>query len=280
MLTHPNLIYDAPHPYFGMRDRTRKPCGRLVEGLRPRFTAPQIRDAIGRAQPTWASWEAHHKWGRAGNTDSENRAHATAPKNPMPQYMSAYMALLCGGHRTHTLERAPVIPSMFPVIPKVENDAVRALMEQHELMDYDVVEAFNFDADNRQYSVKTLGNCGVRWLMLRLMVDDAAPYVSVRLRAPEDVLVSPPNPVIGAEEFIVASWDVTIKTMRLWLLSVSAHPHLFRAADAGVLPAAAATWTHGTQRIHARMVWVKANHPAVFEEALRAAERFEANGAP
>ena len=272
-MKHPTLIYDAPYPYFGMRECTRAPKTPSVPNLRPRYTFPQIRQAVDRGMQAWIKWTA----------PPDDKQY-----NEMPRYLSAYMALLDGGHDTHVLEmRGPGgVPPWrpereFPPIPTATWAEVREFMAKHEITEDDVRDAFNFDPMNRQYSVRTLGNDGVRWLMLRLMCDDAGVCLTVRARRAND-----PHRVVDAASAArplkainaayvpapITSWDVRADYMAQWAMEHAVtHARSLAAAHTGVLPPSYPTWGVRAKDVHARQVWLKDNYTDIHAASLEVA---------
>ena len=168
MLAHPDLITSAPANYKGMRE-----C--CAPNWSWKYSFADIFDAIGSGQQTW------NQWGKVQTT--------TGNVQQMPQYISAYMALLDGAHPFYRCERHTLWPKergyrplYFPPLTTVKEEDVRSFMDKEEINDSDVYEAFGWDPmDTRHYSVRTLGNDGVRWGMLQLM-SDAHPYLVIQPR--------------------------------------------------------------------------------------------------
>ena len=137
MLLYPTLVYDAPYPYLGMRALTRPPKKRGETELRPLYTHPQIKEAIGRSQQTWAQWTARRP---EDGGHRPRKGMGGIPFVAMPRYISAYMALLDGGHDTHVLDITgprgvpPWKPEReFPPIPTATKEEVREFMARHQI---------------------------------------------------------------------------------------------------------------------------------------------------
>jgi hypothetical protein len=173
-LRNPHLVLDAPRPYFGMRDRTRPPreAYRFVRGvpvsvpLQPKYTFPQIRQAIGRSAVTWNMWETWQTRADQARTSS------------MPTYLSAYMALLDDAHPDFVAVWDGKNEGKWPSIKPATIEEVYAWRVKHGLGGLDgeqlISEAFDYDGAhiNRQHSIPKIGNDGVRWNLLRLLMDD------------------------------------------------------------------------------------------------------------
>jgi len=189
MILHPNITADHcdpgpnSYPYLGFRDRVRPPVKPGVKALQPKYSFPQIALAIGRTQQAWATWVAPEPDGSLDPAGKVRRGlQGRVPRTNMPEYVSAYMALLDDAHPTYALRRDwlnklkdadPRLALQFPPIPEASEEDVRALMERHSLTDADVFDLLGLPYGNRRYSIRTLGNDGVRWVLLRLAVDEA-----------------------------------------------------------------------------------------------------------
>ena len=188
MLVHADLVWDHanpdavlehPYPYFGMRARMRAPKNPSALKLSPRFTSRQVLEATGRSAQAWGNWTRGH--------------------SPMPKYMSAYMALLDDVHPTYRLRKLSVkdgsgvttaYTSLHPPIPTATYAEVRELMDDRGLTDEDVLKAFMVESTT-QFGPVSLGNDGVRWLILRLMCDDM-PLLKVSARRGDEPIVPEP----------------------------------------------------------------------------------------
>lgn len=177
MILYPDLIRAAPRCYKGLRDLVPKHVGAKPGTLRsaqtrPKWSHTHISWAIGRSDQIFRLWGKP----RPGYLDL-----SFAPSCDMPQYISAYMALLDNAHPTHKLRKHTPYPARdewekhFPPIPQVGPDVVAEFMREHDISEADVRDTFEYEDDVRHQSVRLLGNDGVRWSMLQLMCD-AHPY--------------------------------------------------------------------------------------------------------
>ena len=287
MLAHPDLITDAPHPYFGLRAIGVWPNGRgKPRAPAHKHTMGDIAQGIDRAAVTLANWiQAYNNGTRLG----------------MPQYVSAYMALLDNAHPTLVLvanalvtakgadsETLPRQPPMWewaqrlPKVPRATAGQVRDLMADYGLVERDIVEAFNFDEDNKQYSVRTLGNDGVRWMLLRLMADDMRPALYVRERMADDPFTAwEQGTTKVARRRVadypplepVAAWPVSRKYMRQWAAAqIGTHPEMVAAAYVNAAPGEAPppayrTWSYKQRKDWERWKYLRRAHPELVRHA-------------
>lgn len=156
MLIYPDLITSAPADYKGMRDPDPE------TGRKHKYKFDQLFYLTGRTEQGWANY---------GRVQLSN-----GKVQHMPQYLSAYMALLDGAHPLYKVTGFDAKLAMrsqpgqhVPPLLTVSEKTLAEFLESEGITHEEVAEAFDYDPTNKQHSVRKLGNDGVRWAMLTLM---------------------------------------------------------------------------------------------------------------
>lgn len=165
-----DLITSAPAEYAGLFVDTTE---------RPGYSIGDIAKAVNRSN------QAVGVWGTVGGGKHKI-------KHPTPPYMSAYMALIDGGHPAYLVTQHTPHPqprpgkprNLFPPLPAHAAGSLELLMQEHGVSERDLRAAFMFVPGNKQHSMKLIARDGVAHSMVELMLG-VHPYLTVSKRPPQ-----------------------------------------------------------------------------------------------
>lgn len=185
MFKHPDLILDAPMPYFGLRGAPPE-AGKRGKMRRHWFSFPELQWAIDRSPSVFGRWELFHGV-RDGGSDS-----LLANPRQMPRFMSAYMALIGSAHPHYVMlprtRNGPYaqggLYDRFPPLQRATYAEMAEVMNQRgpagdvNITEDELREAFGYVnksqahyPDNHQQGTRSIPNDKVRWGLFQLMTD-------------------------------------------------------------------------------------------------------------